>query len=61
VNLIPFNPHAGSEFKKPEDSTVRRFQAILQDHHYTALIRESRGRDISAACGQLKEQEKIRE
>jgi 23S rRNA (adenine2503-C2)-methyltransferase len=57
LNLIPFNPYSGSEFKRPDESAVRRFQAILQDHHYTALIRESRGRDISAACGQLKERE----
>jgi 23S rRNA (adenine2503-C2)-methyltransferase len=53
VNLIPFNPFPGSEFKRPADSTVRRFQQILLDHHYTAPVRESRGRDISAACGQL--------
>jgi len=55
VNLIPFNPFPGSEFKRPEDAAVKRFQKILQDHHYTALVRESRGRDISAACGQLRE------
>jgi 23S rRNA (adenine2503-C2)-methyltransferase len=56
VNLIPFNPFPGSEFKRPLDQTVRRFQKILLDHHYTAPVRESRGRDISAACGQLREQ-----
>ncbi len=55
VNLIPFNPFLGSEFKRPDDATVRRFQKILLDAHYTAPIRESRGRDISAACGQLRE------
>ncbi|MEK6742812.1 MAG: 23S rRNA (adenine(2503)-C(2))-methyltransferase RlmN [Nitrospirota bacterium] len=55
VNLIPFNPFPGSEFKRPDDAAVKRFQKILQDHHYTALVRESRGRDISAACGQLRE------
>jgi len=55
VNLIPFNPFPGSEFKRPDDTVVKRFQKILQDHHYTALVRESRGRDISAACGQLRE------
>ncbi len=55
VNLIPFNPFPGGEFKRPADSTVRRFQQILLDHHYTAPVRESRGRDISAACGQLRE------
>ncbi len=55
VNLIPFNPFPGSEFDRPDDASVRRFQKILLDHHYTAPVRESRGRDISAACGQLRE------
>jgi 23S rRNA (adenine2503-C2)-methyltransferase len=57
VNLIPFNPFPGSEFGRPDDAAVRRFQKILLDHQYTALVRESRGRDISAACGQLRERE----
>jgi 23S rRNA (adenine2503-C2)-methyltransferase len=57
VNLIPFNPFPGSEFKRPEDSAVRRFQKVLLDRHYIAPVRESRGRDISAACGQLREHE----
>jgi 23S rRNA (adenine2503-C2)-methyltransferase len=55
VNLIPFNPFPGSEFGRPDDAAVRRFQKILLDHQYTAPVRESRGRDISAACGQLRE------
>ena len=55
VNLIPFNPFPGSDFKRPDDAAVKLFQKILQDRHYTALVRESRGRDISAACGQLRE------
>jgi len=57
VNLIPFNPFPGSEFRRPDDGQVRRFQKILLDHRYTAPVRESRGRDISAACGQLREKE----
>jgi len=57
VNLIPFNPFPGSEFRRPDDVAVQRFKKILADHHYTALVRESRGRDISAACGQLRERE----
>lgn len=56
VNLIPFNPFPGSGFERPEDEAVRRFQKVLLDHHLTAPVRESRGRDISAACGQLREQ-----
>jgi len=55
VNLIPFNPFSGSEFKRPHDAVVRRFQQVLLDAHYTAPVRESRGQDISAACGQLRE------
>jgi 23S rRNA (adenine2503-C2)-methyltransferase len=57
VNLIPFNPFPGSEFERSDDATVRRFQKILLDHHYITPVRESRGRDISAACGQLRARE----
>ena len=55
VNLIPFNPFPGSEFGRPDDAAVKRFQKVLLDHQYTVPVRESRGRDISAACGQLRE------
>jgi 23S rRNA (adenine2503-C2)-methyltransferase len=58
VNLIPFNPFPGSEFRRPDDGAVRRFQKVLLERHYTAPVRESRGRDISAACGQLRERQK---
>jgi 23S rRNA (adenine2503-C2)-methyltransferase len=57
VNLIPFNPFPGSEFERSDDARVRRFQKILLDHHYITPVRESRGRDISAACGQLRARE----
>jgi 23S rRNA (adenine2503-C2)-methyltransferase len=57
VNLIPFNPFPGSEYDRPGEQTIRRFQQILLDHRYIAPVRESRGRDISAACGQLRERE----
>jgi 23S rRNA (adenine2503-C2)-methyltransferase len=55
LNLIPFNPCAETPFERPDDSAVRRFQKVLLDRHLTAPVRESRGRDISAACGQLRE------
>jgi 23S rRNA (adenine2503-C2)-methyltransferase len=54
VNLIPFNEHSGSDFKRPEDETVLKFQSILINQGYTATVRISRGRDILAACGQLR-------
>lgn len=53
VNLIPLNPHEGSRLKRPPDSTVLKFQDILIRNNLTALIRESKGQDILAACGQL--------
>jgi len=54
VNLIPFNEHPGSEFKRPSDETTRQFQRYLLDRSMTATVRISRGRDILAACGQLR-------
>lgn len=53
VNLIPFNPHEGAEFSAPLETDVQVFQEVLISEHITALLRRSRGADISAACGQL--------
>jgi 23S rRNA (adenine2503-C2)-methyltransferase len=53
INLIAFNPHPDLPFQRPDQETVQVFQDILVQAHYTTLIRESRGSDISAACGQL--------
>jgi 23S rRNA (adenine2503-C2)-methyltransferase len=55
INLIPFNEFPGAAFQRPSPETVKRFQAILLEHYFTATIRESRGREIGAACGQLAE------
>ena len=54
VNLIPFNPFEGSEFKRPEETAVLAFQKVLVDRHFTATVRQSKGGDIGAACGQLR-------
>lgn len=54
INLIPFNEHSGSDYRRPDDRTVRAFQRTLMDRGVTATVRVSRGRDISAACGQLR-------
>jgi 23S rRNA (adenine2503-C2)-methyltransferase len=54
VNLIPFNEHSGSVYKRPTDETVRAFQRYLLDRGVTTTVRISRGRDILAACGQLR-------
>ncbi len=54
INLIPFNEHPGSPFKRPAASRISQFQELLADHHYTAIVRHSKGQDIGAACGQLR-------
>ena len=54
VNLIPFNGHEGAAFKAPGTARVLAFQKILTDARLTAPIRQSKGQDILAACGQLK-------
>ena len=53
VNLIPFNPFEGSEFRRPSDDKVRSFQERLLGAGLHATVRRSRGDDIEAACGQL--------
>lgn len=53
VNLIPFNPHPGSAYRRPEDEEVEIFQQVLQAHGLQTNIRRPRGDDIQAACGQL--------
>ncbi len=53
INLIPFNEHNGCRYKTPSSDTIAAFQQILQKHQYTVMVRHSKGRDISAACGQL--------
>ncbi len=53
INLIPFNESPGIPFKRSSDESMAGFQNVLRDMNYTAVIRKSKGRDISAACGQL--------
>ncbi|MFN3858851.1 MAG: 23S rRNA (adenine(2503)-C(2))-methyltransferase RlmN [Caulobacter sp.] len=61
VNLIPFNPWPGSPYECSSWATIETFAAILNKAGYASPIRTPRGRDILAACGQLKsESEKVR-
>lgn len=53
VNLIPFNEHPYSPFKRPSRERVARFQSIVGAAGMTVLVRTARGDEISAACGQL--------
>jgi 23S rRNA (adenine2503-C2)-methyltransferase len=54
INLIAYNEHPGSTFKAPSEEAISAFQAYLLDRGLIAIRRASKGRDISAACGQLK-------
>ncbi len=61
VNLIPFNPWPGTDYQCSDWKTIETFAAILNKAGYASPIRTPRGRDILAACGQLKsESEKQR-
>jgi len=53
-NLIPFNPWPGSIYECSDPETVSEFADALYTAGYTAIVRTPRGRDILAACGQLK-------
>jgi 23S rRNA (adenine2503-C2)-methyltransferase len=54
INLIPFNHYHGSSFETPDEGRIIAFQDVLIRNNYTAMIRKSKGNDISAACGQLR-------
>lgn len=53
VNLLPYNESAHLPFKRPGHGTIQQFKEILYGAGIRAFVRESRGADISAACGQL--------
>jgi 23S rRNA (adenine2503-C2)-methyltransferase len=61
INLIPFNPWPGTAFECSDDATIEAFSDIVFNAGYASPVRTPRGRDILAACGQLKsETEKLR-
>jgi len=53
-NLIPFNPWPGAPYETPSIRSVQAFAAVLTEAGYAAPVRVPRGRDILAACGQLR-------
>jgi 23S rRNA (adenine2503-C2)-methyltransferase len=61
VNLIPFNPWPGSPYECSAWDTIEAFAEVLNKAGYASPVRTPRGRDIMAACGQLKsESERVR-
>lgn len=59
VNLIPFNPIPGTDWRPSPPERVKRFAARLEKRGIPVHVRTPRGRDIAAACGQLKAEETV--
>ncbi len=59
VNLIYFNPHPGASYDRPKKEDMLAFCDYLVNHGLLSTIRDSKGIDISAACGQLKEKSEL--
>ena len=55
VNLIPFNPVEDTPYRAPERASVRRFRELVEAQGLNVTVRDTRGRDADAACGQLHE------
>jgi len=53
VNLIPFNEYPESPFQRPSDEAIQKFRDVLFSKGLTTMVRQSKGADILAACGQL--------
>ncbi|MCB1713815.1 MAG: bifunctional tRNA (adenosine(37)-C2)-methyltransferase TrmG/ribosomal RNA large subunit methyltransferase RlmN, partial [Candidatus Competibacteraceae bacterium] len=53
INLIPFNPFPGTQYRCSSPQAIDRFRAILLAHDFVTITRKTRGQDIAAACGQL--------
>ena len=54
INLIPFNPFPGADYKKPSSKRVLAFHNIIESYQIPSLIRSTKGDDVLAACGQLR-------
>jgi len=54
INLIPFNPWPGAPYDRSKTKAIIKFSEIVNDAGYASPVREPRGEDIMAACGQLK-------
>jgi len=54
INVLMFNPFPGAPFHRPDEERVYAFRNLLLNHGFVAVVRNSRGKDINAACGQLR-------
>jgi 23S rRNA (adenine2503-C2)-methyltransferase len=55
VNLIPFNPVEDTPYRAPDRASIRRFKELVEGQGLNVTVRDTRGRDADAACGQLHE------
>jgi len=53
INLIPFNPFPGNDFRRSSEMAIEKFRDICVNHNIITTVRKTRGEDIDAACGQL--------
>ena len=53
INIIPFNPFPGSQYRRPSHEKVDQFKEMLVERKLRAMVRTTKGSDILAACGQL--------
>jgi len=58
VNLIPFNPVEDTPYKAPNRASIRRFKELVEGQGLNVTVRDTRGREADAACGQLHERVK---
>lgn len=61
INLLPWNPYEGGSFERPAEERVEAFRSVLAAKGYIVTVRQSRGLDIRAACGQLVDDVKMAE
>ena len=54
VNLIPWNPVDGVSYRRSKPENIRAFQAIVEQNGIKCTVRQEKGADIDAACGQLR-------
>ena len=55
VNVIPFNPVDGTPYHAPDRTSIRSFKAMIEAQGLNVTVRDTRGREAGAACGQLHE------
>jgi 23S rRNA (adenine2503-C2)-methyltransferase len=55
VNLIPFNPVEDTPYRAPDRISIKRFKELVEAQGLNVTLRDTRGREADAACGQLHE------